>query len=102
MAGKDTAADKAAKEAADARGAARKARHDELEAQLDLEEVLAAVPQKVVDGNEAAALETITGQKPIRDTSDAPSPNELGPHEESENPAPGGDSMKATDPKGDG
>ena len=46
----------------------------------DRAEALAAVPQKVIDGNETAALETQTGQVPIRDMSDAPPPNELGPH----------------------
>lgn len=41
---------------------------------------LATVPQPVTDGNETAALATITGQKPIRDESNAPPANELGPH----------------------
>jgi hypothetical protein len=42
------------------------------------------VPQKVTDGNETAALATITGQKPIRDESEAPPANELGPHHSGE------------------
>ena len=42
---------------------------------------LASPVQPVLDGNETAALATITGQKPIRDMSNAPPPNELGPHE---------------------
>lgn len=54
------------------------------QAQQERALALAAVPQKVVDGNEAAALLTITGQKPVRDESDAPPPNELGPHESGE------------------
>jgi hypothetical protein len=63
---------------------ARAARHAELDAQLDREDALAAVPQKVTDGNETAALATITGQKPIRDESEAPPANELGPHHSGE------------------
>jgi hypothetical protein len=61
-----------------------KAVHEEeleaFKARQDRALALASVPQKVVDGNEAAALATITGQKPVRDESDAPPPNELGPH----------------------
>lgn len=60
------------------------AQAEELEAfqaQQERALAMAAVPQKVVDGNETAALASITGQKPIRDESDAPPPNELGPHE---------------------
>lgn len=50
------------------------ARHERALAQV-------SVPQKVIDGNETAALASITGQKPVRDMSDAPPPNRLGPHE---------------------
>lgn len=63
-------------------------RHAELDAELDREEALASVPQKVTDPNEAAALDTLTGQKPERDMSDAPPPGQLGPHAESVNPVP--------------
>lgn len=43
---------------------------------------MAAPIQKVTDGNETAALMSITGQRPVRDMTDAPPPNELGPHHE--------------------
>lgn len=39
---------------------------------------MASVPQMVVDPNESAALETITGWAPHRDTSNAPAPGVLG------------------------
>jgi len=39
---------------------------------------MAAPVQKVTDGNETAALATITGAVPVRDLSDAPPPAELG------------------------
>ncbi len=92
----------ARKDEKDARKEARKARMDELEAQLDREEALAAVPQKVIDPNEAAALETITGQVPIRDTSDAPPPGQLGPHSETESPVADSADVNTTPEKGDG
>lgn len=52
-----------------------------LDAQHDRAMALAAPIQKVTDGNETAALATITGQVPVRDMSDAPPPNPLGPVE---------------------
>jgi len=72
--------------AVQAREDAKQTRRDDLEAQLDRADALASVPQKVVDPNEAAALLTITGQRPIRDESDAPAPGQLGPHSEAANP----------------
>lgn len=98
MAGKKV--DDKATAAADDAAAARQAAHDLVDERHDRAEALTSVPQKVIDPNEAAALETITGQKPIRDESDAPPPGELGPHEESENPV--ADSADTnTSPKGD-
>lgn len=63
-------------------------------AQQERAVALASVPQKVVDGNETAALATITGQKPIRDESDAPPANELGPHHSGEG-SPASDAIDA-------
>lgn len=54
------------------------AEHAELQERHDHAMAMASVPQKVVDPNEAAALETITGQKPLRDDSEAPEPAVLG------------------------
>lgn len=78
---------------------ARAEAHEQIDAQHDRAEALASNPQKVIDGNETAALETVTGQKPVRDTSEAPSPNELGPHHSTD---PNEDPAKANDPVGDG
>lgn len=36
--------------------------------------------KKVIDGNETAALRTISGWKPLRDESEAPEPQPLGAH----------------------
>jgi hypothetical protein len=72
---------------AEHREALKQALDDELaqaQARHDRAMALAAPVQKVTDGNETAALATITGQAPIRDLSDAPPPNELGPHESGE------------------
>lgn len=53
---------------------------EELNARFDREAALAGGgPQPVTDGNEVSALETITGQKPERDLSNAPPPEPLGP-----------------------
>jgi hypothetical protein len=79
--------------------ATRKQAHDDLDAQLDRQEAMAAVPQKVIDPNESAAMETITGQAPIRDMSDAPPPGQLGPHEESEQSTPAEDVNTTPEPK---
>lgn len=61
---------------------ALKRQHEELKAAHDeaykRAEAMLSVPQKVVDGNETAALATITGWKPLRDESDAPEPAVLG------------------------
>lgn len=78
---------------------AREVELDRVHAQFDRAEALASVPQKVTDGNETAALETQTGQVPLRDTSEAPSPNELGPHHSTD---PDEDPSKINDPVGDG
>lgn len=51
---------------------------DAVAARHERELAMASVPQKVVDGNETAALASITGQKPVRDESDAPDPEPLG------------------------
>lgn len=67
--------------------ALKKAQAEELDAFKAGQEralALATVPQPVTDGNETAALQTITGQKPIRDESNAPPANELGPHHSGE------------------
>lgn len=68
---------------------ALKAAHEELKAEFDYRHeramALLSVPQKVVDGNETAALETITGWKPLRDESDAPPPEPLGTQAADEN-----------------
>lgn len=52
---------------------------DALKARQDREIAMAAPVQKVMDGNETAALKTISGNVPPRDLSDAPPPNPLGP-----------------------
>jgi hypothetical protein len=88
-----------AEHAEDARKAAREAAHAAVDEQHDRAEALASSPQKVTDGNETAALQTITGQVPERDLSDAPSPNVLGPHHSID---PDEDPAKINDPKGDG
>lgn len=76
---------------AEHRAAIRSAHDDNVaqaEAVRDRALALAAPIQKVTDGNETAALASITGQVPVRDVSDAPPPNELGPHDpESDDPA---------------
>jgi hypothetical protein len=51
-----------------------------LEEKLARAMAIAAPVQKVIDPNEAAALKTLTGQKPERDTSEAPEPGVLGAH----------------------
>lgn len=83
----------------DALAQARQDEVDRVHATFDRAEALASNPQKVTDGNETAALETITGQKPVRDMSEAPSPNELGPHHSTD---PDEDPARANDPVGDG
>lgn len=90
-----------AKEAAEARAAARQEAHDAVDRQFDRAEA-AAVPgqaQKVLDGNETAALQTLTSQAPERDLSEAPAPNNLGPHHSED---PDEDPAKINDPVGDG
>lgn len=51
---------------------------EEMEARLDRAMAVAAPVQKVTDGNETAAIQTLTGQIPVRDMSEAPKPNVLG------------------------
>lgn len=59
----------------------QKLAREDFEAAQERELAMASVPQKVVDGNETAAIASLTGQVPVRDMSDAPPPNRLGPHE---------------------
>lgn len=82
---------------------ARQDAHDAVDERHDRAVAMASVPQKVTDANEAAALLTITGQKPERDLSDAPPPGQLGPHMESVNPVddPADVNTSVAGPEGD-
>lgn len=51
---------------------------EQLDARHERALALAAPIQKVTDGNETAAIASLTGQVPVRDMSDAPPPEPLG------------------------
>lgn len=70
--------------------AAREDAHAAVDERHDRSRALASVPQKVIDANEAAALATVTGNKPPRDTSEAPEadPSILGPNKNGDTHTP--------------